>query len=104
MQAPTSATVAQNSSSSSTVRRPGRASSLSSVPPVWPRPRPEIIGTATPHAAAAGASGSEALSPTPPVECLSAVGRSRCSKEIVSPECSMAWVQSRSSAGSMPRR
>ena len=27
---------------------PGMDSSLSSVPPVWPRPRPDIIGTATP--------------------------------------------------------
>ena len=32
-------------------RKPGIASSLSSVPPVWPRPRPDIIGTTTPHAA-----------------------------------------------------
>ena len=36
-------------------RKPGIASSLSSVPPVWPRPRPDIIGTITPHAAASGA-------------------------------------------------
>ena len=27
------------------VRKPGIASNLSSVPPVWPNPRPEIIGT-----------------------------------------------------------
>ena len=31
-------------------------SSLSSVPPVMPSPRPEIIGTFSPHAARAGAS------------------------------------------------
>ncbi len=37
------------------VRNPGIDSSLSSVPPVWPRPRPDIIGTTTPHAAASGA-------------------------------------------------
>src|SRR3954452_437921 len=49
-------------------------SSLSSVPPVWPSPRPEIIGTAPPHAATSGASTSETLSPTPPVECLSSTG------------------------------
>ena len=30
---------------------PGMASSLSSVPPVWPRPRPESMGTRTPQAA-----------------------------------------------------
>ena len=47
-------------------RKPGIASSLSSVPPVWPRPRPDIIGTTTPHAAASGARTSEVLSPTPP--------------------------------------
>src|SRR5438445_173642 len=33
------------------VRKPGIASSLSSVPPVCPSPRPDIIGTATPQAA-----------------------------------------------------
>ncbi len=49
-------------------------SSLSSVPPVWPSPRPDIIGTATPQLATIGASSSETLSPTPPVECLSATG------------------------------
>ena len=35
----------RNSSSDSAVRKPGIDSSLSSVPPVWPRPRPDIIGT-----------------------------------------------------------
>jgi hypothetical protein len=40
---------------------PGIASSLSSVPPVWPSPRPESWGTAAPHAATSGASGSGAL-------------------------------------------
>ena len=34
-----------NSASESRTRKPGMASSLSRVPPVWPRPRPEIIGT-----------------------------------------------------------
>ena len=52
-------------------RKPGIDSSLSSVPPVWPRPRPDIIGTTTPQAAASGASTSDVLSPTPPVVCLS---------------------------------
>ena len=41
------------------------ASSLSSVPPVWPRPRPEIIGTAAPQAARIGARIRLTLSPTP---------------------------------------
>ena len=30
---------------------PGMESNLSSVPPVWPSPRPEIIGTKAPQAA-----------------------------------------------------
>ena len=55
-----------------TARResPGIASSLSSVPPVWPRPRPDIFGTTTPQAAASGARTIDTLSPTPPVLCL----------------------------------
>ena len=53
------------------MRNPGIDSSLSSVPPVWPSARPEIIGTTTPAAAASGAAIRLVLSPTPPVECLS---------------------------------
>ena len=49
-------------------------SSLSSVPPVMPSPRPEIIGTQTSSQASSGASTSETLSPMPPVECLSTFG------------------------------
>ena len=56
-------------------------SSLSSVPPVCPSPRPESCGTAAPHAATSGVSGSVILSPTPPVECLSD-GRSVHSGQI----------------------
>ncbi len=52
------------------MRKPGMLSSLSSVPPVWPRPRPDIFGTTTPQAAASGASTIDTLSPTPPVLCL----------------------------------
>jgi hypothetical protein len=47
---------------------------------VWPSPRPDIIGTATPQAATSGASTSETLSPTPPVECLSMRGVAQPSK------------------------
>ena len=72
---PRRSTCARASASVSAVRKPGIASSLSSVPPVWPRPRPEIIGTATPSEATSGASTSDTLSPTPPVECLSTRGR-----------------------------
>ena len=42
-------------------------SSLSSVPPVMPRPRPEIIGTHSSSQASRGARMSETLSPMPPV-------------------------------------
>src|SRR3546814_2911716 len=68
----------------------------SRVPPVWPSPRPESCGTATPHAATKGASGRVILSPTPPVECLSAVGRDSEEKSIRSPEAIIAWVHRRS--------
>ena len=53
------------------VQNPGIDSSLSRVPPVCPRPRPDIMGTATPRQATNGANTSDTLSPTPPVECLS---------------------------------
>ena len=79
-------------------------SSLSSVPPVCPRPRPEIIGTATPHAATIGARCSETLSPTPPVECLSAFGRRSAERSATTPERIMASVSAAVSAGVMPRR
>ena len=85
------------SASDSAVRKPGIASSLSSVPPVWPRPRPDIIGTATPHAATSGASTSDTLSPTPPVECLSTRGVGHESNVRRWPEASMASVRAASS-------
>jgi hypothetical protein len=80
------------------------ASSLSSVPPVCPSPRPEIIGTATPHAAASGAMTSEVLSPTPPVECLSAFGSSTSEKSRTSPDPSMACVSASISPVVIPER
>ena len=80
------------------------ASSLSSVPPVWPSPRPEIIGTFTPQAAASGASASETLSPTPPVECLSTFAPGTSERSSTSPERSIASVSARTSASSMPRK
>ena len=73
------------------------------MPPVWPRPRPEIIGTAPPQAATIGASISDTLSPTPPVECLSTTGRSR-SQSITVPERVIALVSATRSPGSIPRR
>src|SRR6266850_703327 len=86
-------------------RNPGMLSSLSSVPPVCPRPRPEIIGTRTPQTAASGASGMEILSPTPPVECLSTLRPGMRERSSTSPERSMASNQCGSSARrSMPRK
>ena len=101
--APTSRSWATIWSFGSVACQPGMASSLSSVPPVWPSPRPESWGTAAPHAATSGASGSDTLSPTPPVECLSTVGRGTDDRSMRSPESIIAWVHDASSSGSMPR-
>ena len=46
----------------------------------------------------------EVLSPTPPVECLSALTPSMPSSESSSPEFIMDMVRSRVSSSSMPRR
>jgi hypothetical protein len=73
-------------------RKPGIDSNLSNVPPVCPSPRPEIIGTATPHAATIGARCSETLSPTPPVECLSALGNFTLRRSATTPEFIIASV------------
>ena len=79
-------------------------SSLSRVPPVCPRPRPEIMGTYTPQAAARGARTRLVLSPTPPVECLSALGPSSSDRSRTSPVRIMDSVRARVSAGVMPRK
>jgi hypothetical protein len=84
--------------------QPGIDSSLSSVPPVCPRPRPESCGTATPKEATKGARGRVILSPTPPVECLSTVVLPRPVKSMVSPLRIIASVMSRISRRSMPLR
>ena len=102
MTAPTDSSWANISSFDSAARQPGIASSLSRVPPVWPRPRPDSCGTATPQAATSGASGRVILSPTPPVECLSAVGRDSVEKSIRSPDAIIAAVQRAISRRSMP--
>ena len=72
------------------------------MPPVWPRPRPDSCGTAAPHAATNGASGRVILSPTPPVECLSAVGRDTEDRSSRSPLAIIAAVQRALSAGVEP--
>ena len=69
-----------------------------------PSPRPEIMGTLTPQAAASAASGSETLSPTPPVECLSILAPGMAERSSTSPEWSMASVRASDSAASMPRK
>ena len=102
MTAPTPRSCAVISSFDSAARQPGIDSSLSSVPPVWPRPRPESCGTATPNDATSGASGRVILSPTPPVECLSTVGLPRPAKLMRSPEAIIASVITRISSRVMP--
>ena len=93
MTAPTSSSWRIIASFDSDACQPATDSSLSRVPPVWPRPRPESCGTATPKTATSGASGRVILSPTPPVECLSAVGRESPEKSIRSPLAIIAAVQ-----------
>ncbi len=102
--APTSRSTEIISSGASAARQPGIDSILSSVPPVWPRPRPESWGMAAPQAAISGDKTSETLSPTPPVECLSTVGRPTAERSSRSPEAIMAAVQRASSPGAMPRK
>ena len=84
------------------VRKPGIDSSLSRVPPVCPSPRPDIMGTATPRHATSGASTSDTLSPTPPVECLSMRAIVRWSRSSTAPLCSMASVRAPISSRSSP--
>ena len=79
-------------------------SSLSSVPPVWPSARPDIIGTTTPAAAASGATMKLVLSPTPPVECLSTLTPGTPERSTVSPERSMHSVRRLTSRSVMPEK
>ena len=72
------------------------------MPPVWPRPRPEIIGTKTPQAAASGASTRLVLSPTPPVECLSTLGPGSSPRSSTSPVRIIDSVSATVSDGVMP--
>ena len=83
---PMSCTCRMNSSSLRPMRKPEMLSSLSSVPPVCPSPRPLILATGTPQAATSGASTSEVVSPTPPVECLSVGTPFSMDRSIISPE------------------
>ena len=89
---PSCSSCARACASVSAVSKPGIDSSLSSVPPVCPSPRPDIIGTPTPSDETSGASTIETLSPTPPVECLSMRGLPRSRRSSVSPLRSIASV------------
>ena len=95
-------TMPMNSSWESSVRYPGIDSSLSMVPPVKPSPRPDILGTYTPHEAHTAATTRVVLSPTPPVLCLSAQRPISLSRSYTSPEYIMAPVSCMVSSKSMP--
>ena len=82
--------------------RPGIDSSLSSVPPVKPRPRPLILATFTPQAATSGTSTRLVVSPTPPVECLSTFTPEMGLKSSMSPEAAISIVRSTVSRSVMP--
>ena len=79
---PISRTCSTNASVVSSTSNPGIASSLSSVPPVCPSPRPLIFPNGTPQAATIGPTASVVLSPTPPVECLSTTRRPSARAEV----------------------
>ena len=104
MEHPHSATTRLKSASESDALYPGIDSSLSAVPPVRPRPRPVSDGTATPQLAARGWITRDSLSPTPPVECLSAVGRRISDQSRHSPESRIACVSASVSFADIPRQ
>ena len=74
------------------------------MPPVCPSPRPDIIGTFTPHAAASGARTSDVLSPTPPVLCLSTFTPGMPDRSTRMPDRTIASVSQAVSSAVMPRR
>ena len=104
MLVPTARTTSLNCAIDRSTRKPGIDSSLSIVPPVWPRPRPDIFGTTTPLAAASGASAIDTLSPTPPVLCFPTLMPGRSDRSRRSPERSMASVSQAVSSSVIPRR
>jgi len=101
---PTFRMVSTNCAVVKSTRNPGIASSLSSVPPVCPSPRPDTIGTGTPQAATIGARQIDTLSPTPPVECLSTLIPGTDDRSSTSPLRSIASVNSLVSESLSPRR
>ena len=99
---PTSSRMVRKRSRPTRTWKPGIASSLSSVPPVCPNPRPDIMGTRRPASASSGASTSETLSPTPPVECLSTAGAPPSPKSRRVPDAIIARVSTCISPWSNP--
>ena len=87
---------------SSSTERPEIDSSLSSVPPVKPNPRPDIFAIFTPQQATSGTRISDVVSPTPPVECLSALTPGTSERSSVSPDLAMASVSASVSRSVMP--
>ena len=71
-------------------------------PPVKPSPRPDIFATLRPQAAARGTRMRLVVSPTPPVECLSALTPGMSFKSSVSPDLAMASVSASVSRSLMP--
>jgi len=80
------------------------AAYLSTVPPVWPRPRPLNMAQGMPQEATMGPRIRVVLSPTPPVECLSTFTPGTEARFTLSPESRMPRVRARVSSTSMPRQ
>ena len=59
-----------------------------------PKPLPDSFATARPSDAASGANTRVTPSPTPPVECLSTLGRVTPLRDSLDPEATMARVSS----------
>ena len=83
------------------VSYPGIDSNLSIVPPVMPRPLPDILATGIPSDATSGIKIKVTLSPTPPVLCLSTTFPSS-DKFKTSPELAIAKVNSVISSSLIP--
>ena len=101
---PVCLTCSKNSLGATDVLNPGMDSSLSTVPPVWPRPLPDIFAILQPRLAITGAITRLVLSPTPPVLCLSTVNSPNSERSIISPECIIASVSTAVSSSSIPEK
>ena len=99
---PTFFTIRRNNELSGVVLYPGIDSNLSRVPPVCPKPRPEIIGVYIPQDATMGANIMLTLSPTPPVECLSTTGPFKSFQFNLSPDFTIWSVRKKVSSVDIP--